>query len=82
MFHMVRKMTNGHFGSFFLMHINVVLLLFCCVLGLGEDDQQMELDSVFERLNCFRADCVMGLAFEISPRVCTNLAGNDLVPLK
>ena len=61
-------MTNGHFGIFLQMYIDVVLLPFRCVLG--EDGQQMELDTVFKRLNCFLAGCVMGLSVEIGPRGC------------
>ena len=78
LFDMVREVPNGHFGRFFQIHVDVVLLTFFCVLG--EDGQQMELGTVFKRLHRFCAGCVMGLAFEIGPRVRTNLASNDLVP--
>ena len=78
--HTVCKMTNCHLGEVFQMYLDVVLLPLHCVLG--EDSQQMELDTVFKRLNRFLLGCVMGIAIKIGPRGCPNSIGNNLVPLE
>ena len=67
LFHMVRKMTNGHLGGLFQMIIDIILLTFCCVIG--EDLQQMEPDTVFKRLNRFLTGLVRVLfTLEVGPR--------------
>ena len=57
LFHVVCKMTNGHLGGLLQIYVDVVLLALCCVIG--KNMQQMELDTVFERLDRFLMDCVM-----------------------
>ena len=81
LFHTVRKMTNGHLGGLFQMITDVILLTFCCVIG--EDLQQMELNTVFKRLNRFLTGLVcMLLALEVGPRSDTDLLLDNLVPLE
>ena len=81
LFHTSREMTNGHLGGRFQMVVYVKLLTFCCVIG--EDLQQVELDTVFERLNPFLRGFVRALlALEIGPWNDTNLLGNNTDPLE
>ena len=78
---MVREVTNGHFGGLFQMIINITLLTFCRLIR--EDLQQMELDTVFKRLNRFLTGLVLvHIALEVGPRRDTNLLENNLVPFE
>ena len=74
-------MTNGHFGWLFQMVVDIELLTFCCVIG--EDLQQVESDTVFERLNRFLTGFVRALlALESGPWNDTDLLGYNTIPLE
>ena len=62
------------------MIIYITLLTFCFVIG--EDLQQMELETVLKGLNRFLTGLVVRFVIKIGPRSDTNLFLDNLVPLK